>query len=253
MNERIDIPVIFSKSRYYKYYNDENSSNIILEGNMIIPKNLQNDKLIIFVHGSGSRKTSIRNQYLSHTLNKNGFSTLVFDLLTKEEQESDDFVESRLYNSRIGINLNKFNINLLTKRLLYVTEWMKTNYDKDWKIGYFAASTGTATALNSLKIYDDYNNENSDDKIEIKTLVSRSGRPDLISFNNSLFKKNKIPILFLIGENDDTVKKNTSKFTKNLLNFKIEIIKNANHLFEEKGQIEQVSLIANKWFLKYLK
>src|SRR6476620_7059353 len=102
--------------------------------------------IVIFAHGSGSGATSTRNQIVAKILNDDGLGTLLFDLLTKEEQESD-IRTLRIIHELPGVTLNKFKIKLLTERLDAVTQWVQNNNDtKNLKIGYFGAYTGDAAA-----------------------------------------------------------------------------------------------------------
>ena len=122
------------------------SNNFRLEGDLMIPDVQEVKGIIIFAHGSGSGKNSPRNQYVGRILNDTRFATLIIDLLTREEQDAD--VKAQKLNNKIpGIILNKFNIKFLAKRLVTITEWVKTNKQtQHFKIGYFGASTGTAAA-----------------------------------------------------------------------------------------------------------
>lgn len=128
-------------------------NSIKLDGILGIPKNAKG--IVIFAHGSGSSCFSPRNNFVANELRKVGLATLLFDLLTKEED--------LIYE-------NRFNVDLLANRLIAVTEWVKSNNEtKNLKMGYFGASTGAAAALQaSTKIED------------IKAIVSRGGRPDLV-------------------------------------------------------------------------
>jgi len=240
---------------------DSFGNSVFLEGCLTIPDerkgrdtNTNKNLLIIFVHGSGSSKDSPRNQYLAKELNKNSITTFLFDLLTKEEEDSDKKVE-KIQNQIPGLTLNKFNISLLANRLIMATEYLLEILPelKKYTVGYFGASTGVAasiiaaTALNPGLI--------------IKTIISRGGRADLVSANSSSssFQGNfqsikNIPLLFIIGEKDKVVLDLTSKFIKKYdieKNSKIQIVKNATHLFEEEGTLEKVGDMAVKW-LHYL-
>ena len=242
---------------------DSIGNNIMLEGDLTIPKfdnnilHLKRSTLVIFVHGSGSSKDSTRNNYLAQLLNNNNIATFLFDLLTKAEGESDNKI-AKIQNQVPGLTLNKFNISLLVDRLIKATNYIVESpelkrREKELNIGYFGASTGVAAAL--------YGYGKINEKISIKTIVSRGGRPDLIS---SIFNYNKkiieniknIPLLFIIGEKDKLVLDLTKNFLKNnklTNNSKIEIIKDATHLFEEKDTLEKVGKVAVKWFIEYLK
>ena len=120
----------------------EINASLSLEAILSIPKD--STSIIIFAHGSGSGATSSRNQIVAQILNDNSFGTLLFELLTKDEQESDIRTQNIICKIP-GLRLNKFNIELLTERLDAVTQWVQKNNDtKNLKIGYFGASTGAA-------------------------------------------------------------------------------------------------------------
>src|SRR3989339_615039 len=128
--------------------------NIELNGLLVVPKDAK--AIILFVHGSGSSRFSSRNQFVSEILNKNGFATLLIDLLTLDEEAIDDKTSEL-----------RFDIEFLARRLIGITNWLKLNYNH-LKIGYFGASTGAAAALIA----------SSQNKVPF-AIVSRGGRPDL--------------------------------------------------------------------------
>ncbi len=212
-----------------------------IEGNLTVPDN--SISLVIFAHGSGSGGTSKRNQAIAQTLNNHSYGTLLFDLLTKEEQEIDSRAQN-IVNKVPGIALNKFNIELLTERLDAVTQWVQSNNDtRNQRIGYFGASTGSAAALNAAASFRD-----------IKALVSRGGRTDLV--DQKTLSDVTCPCLFIAGGNDKKVIESNKKTMKDLIHVKdkkLEIVKGASHLFEEEGKIEQVAELASNWFKTYLK
>ncbi len=143
------------------------TGEVTLDGDLYIPE--QAVGLIAFAHGSGSNRISYRNQIVAKKLNESGIGTLLFDLLTDEEQQSDSMTQ-KIMCKIPGLMLNKFNIHLLTERLLGVTDYVVNNPDtKNLNIGYFGSSTGAAAALIAAS-------KNSD----IKAIVTRSGRVDLV-------------------------------------------------------------------------
>jgi putative phosphoribosyl transferase len=147
-------------------------ASTILEGNLTIPDNFSITKgIIVFAHGS--RSSSPRNEYLAKTLNKDGLATLLVDLLTKEEEEADNTTE-KIRRKVPELILNKFNVKLLSDRLLRITDWLlKTTYfeTNEFIIGYFGESTGAAAALIAAA-----------QRVNITgAVVCRSGRPDLVS------------------------------------------------------------------------
>ena len=197
---------------------------VVLKGNLFIPENAR--ALVLFSHGSGSSRLSPRNNYVAGVLQHEGLATLLFDLLTEEED--------RLYKTR-------FNIDLLTQRLIEVTEWIKTQKEtKGLQLAYFGASTGAASALSAAAYFGD----------EITAVVSRGGRPDLAM--SELYKVTA-PTLLIVGGWDKVVIVLNQKAYGNLrCERKLEIIPGATHLFEESGKLEAVAAVSAKWFTKHL-
>ncbi len=204
-------------------------NSIVLEGNLVIPEGAQG--IVIFAHGSGSSRHSSRNKYVAWKLQKEGFGTLLFDLLTAEE-ERIDMVTAHL----------RFDIDLLANRLVAVTKWFLINFvTENLNIGYFGASTGAAAALLAAK-------ENSN---AIKAIVSRGGRPDLAE---KALPDVKAPTLLIVGGNDFQVI-DMNQWALERLNVKdkeLKIVPGATHLFEESGALEEVAHLAGKWFKRYL-
>ena len=203
---------------------DLNVDSVKLKGNLRLADNSK--AIIIFSHGSGSSRLSIRNNYVASLLLDMGFSSLLFDLLTPKED--------LIYE-------NRFNINLLSDRLAKVTKWVSTNKEtKDLSIGYFGASTGAASALTAASMSDKY----------IKAIVSRGGRPDL-AFD--ILDKVKIPTLLLVGEKDEAVIELNKLAKANITGIcELKIIEGASHLFEEYGKLEIVAKLSVAWFNKYI-
>ncbi|MEO9278100.1 MAG: alpha/beta hydrolase [Nitrososphaera sp.] len=201
--------------------------SVILRGDIVFPKNPVG--IVLFVHGSGSSRLSPRNRFVADVLNQNKIATLLFDLLTAEEEEIDS-ISGAL----------RFNIDLLSDRLIKVTDWVLKNYGKlNLKIGYFGASTGAAAALVAA----------SEKSTMIHAVVSRGGRPDLAE---DKLGKVRCPTLLIVGGYDDVViDLNKEAMTKMNSEKKLVIIPGATHLFEEKGKLEDVSKYASNWFLKY--
>ncbi len=197
---------------------------LALKGNLSIPKNAIG--MVVFSHGSGSSRLSPRNNYVAKVLNENGLATLLFDLLTEDED--------RIYE-------NRFNIDLITMRLIDVTQWLQNQKEsKDLVIGYFGASTGAASALRAAAFY----------KNDIGAVVSRGGRPDL-----ALQELNEVtaPTLLIVGGWDhQVIQLNQKAYQELKCNRKLEIVPEASHLFEEPGKLQQVAEIAAEWFKKWL-
>lgn len=201
--------------------NDE----ISLKGNLNIPDKPK--AFVIFSHGSGSSRFSSRNRYVAEVLNTNNIATLLVDLLTIEED---------------SIYENRFNIDLLTERLIKVTNHiMQFPELKNLAVGYFGASTGAASALKAAAKL----------KGKIQSVVSRGGRPDLAG--DSLTKV-KAATLLIVGSLDTVViLLNNQAFDELNCKKEIEIINGASHLFEESGKLEKVAELAENWFSKHLK
>lgn len=201
--------------------NDE----ISLKGNLNIPDKPK--AFVIFSHGSGSSRFSSRNRYVAEVLNTNNIATLLVDLLTVEED---------------SIYENRFNIDLLTERLIKVTNHiMQFPELKNLAVGYFGASTGAASALKAAAKL----------KGKIQSVVSRGGRPDLAG--DSLTKV-KAATLLIVGSLDTVViLLNNQAFDELNCKKEIEIINGASHLFEESGKLEKVAELAENWFSKHLK
>jgi hypothetical protein len=208
-----------------------------IEGNLVIPDNPIG--IVVFAHGSGSTKNSLRNQMVSEKLNDSRIATLLFDLLSVEEQDYD----TKLENMEVkvpGTILNKFNILLLTKRLSMVTEWVG-NHPGTSKlhVGYFASSTGAAAALMSASRYN------------IVSIVIRSGRVDLV--DNGFLDKITSTCLFIVGGKEKLLVKVGNETLRKMgksKEKKLYIVKGASHLFEEQGAMEEVSEIATHWMVR---
>lgn len=199
-----------------------------LSGLLDIPEHSHG--LVIFAHGSGSSRLSPRNQFVASYLSKSNFATLLFDLLTPEEEEIDNLSGEF-----------RFNIQLLAERLAQVTAWaLKQPTLKKYKIGYFGSSTGAAGALIAASHYQK----------EISAVVSRGGRPDLAE---GYLQNVKAPTLLIVGSLDHQVIELNQDAQKQMETInKLEIIPGATHLFEESGTLEEVARVATEWFTKYL-
>jgi putative phosphoribosyl transferase len=231
---------------------NQSSPELFVEGNMVIPDNPIG--MVIFAHGSGSSKESPRNKKIASIFNIMRLSTLPIDLLTNEENEMDLRVQ-KIEDKIPGLVLNKFNIELLTQRLVTITKRLCNNKSLHVKnIGYFGSSTGAAATFLATSELSKINDKDGVYDINIKAIVSRGGRTDLISDTNIL-KHMNVPSLFIAGSKDYKIikinKKTMSEFNP-LTKSKMEIIDGASHLFEEEGKIEEVADIAGNWFLKFL-
>lgn len=202
-----------------------NVDSVVIEGELVIPQSTS--ALVLFAHGSGSSRFSPRNNYVAKVLQKGNIATLLIDLLSKTE----DLTYER-----------RFDIELLAQRLVKVTDWLREYPEtKNLKVGYFGASTGSAAAIKAAAV----------EKDEIYAIVSRGGRVDLAGDELS---KIKAPTLLLVGELDEfVIEVNELAYKKINSEKKLSIIKNASHLFEEPGALEEVAEQATNWFVKHLK
>ncbi len=201
---------------------------VTLEGNLDIPDGARG--IVIFAHGSGSSRFSPRNRYVANYLQKQGLATLLFDLLTHEEDEID----------RLTAHL-RFNIELLAERLVAVTDWVNMNPDtSEMDIGYFGASTGAAAALYAA----------SERAERTKAVVSRGGRPDLA---DRVLGDVKAPTLLIVGSMDTAVI-DMNKWALERLKSekKMKLVSGATHLFEEPGTLKEAARLAGEWFVKYM-
>ena len=200
-----------------------------IEGNLTIPSGA--DSIVLFAHGSGSGRFSTRNQYVARVLNESGIGTFLVDLLTKEEEEAD--TETGEY---------RFNINLLAERLVATTEWLKKNpATKSLAVGYFGSSTGAAAALIAATRFPK----------DVKTIVSRGGRPDLAI---QQLHKVHVPTLFIVGSRDtEVLELNKEAMAQVPAEKRLEVISGATHLFEEPGKLEEVAKMSAKWFSAHLR
>jgi putative phosphoribosyl transferase len=222
------------------------SDSLFLDAELNIPQAAKG--IVVFSHGSGSSRHSPRNKYVAAVLQKDGLATFLVDLLTPNEEGSDNRAQKISYKIP-GLVLNKFNINLLAKRLVSITDWILENPDvKELLVGYFGVSTGTAAAIVAAASNRHNNN--------IAAIVSRSGRPDLAGLDP--LSKIKAPILLIVGGNDDKriidLNKDALDKLKNVKkeNRKLVIVPSATHLFEEAGKLEEVARFATSWFKRYL-
>jgi putative phosphoribosyl transferase len=200
-------------------------SGIELEGDLEVPEGAQG--IVVFAHGSGSSRRSSRNQFVAGELQRAGFATLLFDLLTEDEDE--------LYQTR-------FDIDLLTQRLVGAVKWLGTQYEvSSLPIGLFGASTGAAAAMRAAAELQGH----------VCAVVSRGGRPDLAYEE---LKSVSSPTLLIVGGEDKEVLALNRVALRTLpisTTKKIEVVAGATHLFEESGALEEVASLAKAWFTAY--
>jgi putative phosphoribosyl transferase len=190
-----------------------------LEGHLHVPENASG--IVVFAHGSGSSRHSPRNRMVADVLNRARIGTLLFDLLTTEE-EAD--------------RTNVFDIDLLAERLLAATRWLMGSGRTAGPVGYFGASTGAAAALAAA----------ADLGKDIAAVVSRGGRPDLAG---SRLAEVVAPTLLIVGSRDRTVLDlNRLAQTELRCESRLEVVPGATHLFEEPGALDMVARLALDWF-----
>jgi putative phosphoribosyl transferase len=206
---------------------DTGISNIY--GTLMIPEEAWG--AVIFAHGSGSSRHNPRHKSVAETLHHVGLATLLVDLLTPAEEQVDQFTAQ-----------HRFDIDLLTSRLIAATDWVETKCSQyDFRIGYFGASTGAAAAFNAAAR-----------RPEIAAVVSRGGRPDLV---RDELTKVEAATLLLVGSLDvPVIDANLAAYEKLTRAYRreVSVIPGATHLFEEKGALEEVALLATQWFVRYL-
>lgn len=195
-----------------------------LGGHLTVPDDARG--LVVFAHGSGSSRHSPRNRFVASVLNKGGLGTLLFDLLTSEEEVD---------------RANVFDIELLGQRLFDVTRWLRDEPElAGLPIGYFGASTGAAAALRAAATPD----------AQVKAVVSRGGRPDLAGPH---LAEVSAPTLLVVGGRDDVVLGLNRQAQAALrCESQLEIVPGATHLFEEPGTLLRAAELARDWFLDHL-
>jgi putative phosphoribosyl transferase len=205
------------------------AGKVTLAGNLSVPKEATG--VVIFAHGSGSSRHSPRNQYVASVLREAGLGTLLFDLLTKNEEAED------MYRGHL-----RFNIRLLADRMVASTDWFATHTaaGRTLQLGYFGASTGAAAALVAATERRDL----------IHAVVSRGGRPDLAG---PALSQVKAPTLLIVGGNDiSVIGINREAFDQLRSEKQLVVVPGATHLFEEPGALDEVARLAAQWFLRHL-
>lgn len=204
------------------------AAGVVLEGDLVIPAAARG--LVLFAHGSGSSRHSVRNRYVAAALREGRLATLLIDLLTREE-ESVDLLTAHL----------RFDIGLLAKRLMAATDWLKADpRTAAHEIGYFGASTGAGAALVAAAQRPD----------AVGAVVSRGGRPDLAG---AYLAQVRAPTLLIVGGDDmPVIGMNEEAMARMRCEVELEIVPGATHLFQEPGALERVAKLARRWFLAHL-
>ena len=200
------------------------AGEVELDGELILPPSAKG--VVLFAHGSGRSRFSPRNTYVAEVLQQHGIGTLLFDLLTREED--------RDYETR-------FDIALLTRRLLAATVWLQSNpKTQTIHLGYFGASTGAAAALQAAEM-----------EHKIAAVVSRGGRPDLAG--EAALSRVTAPTLLIVGGADyGVIELNQQAYALMSCEKKLTLIPGATHLFEEPGTLQQAAHSAAEWFVQHL-
>jgi pimeloyl-ACP methyl ester carboxylesterase len=202
------------------------SGAVQLNGDLSIPVGAQG--VVLFAHGSGSSRHSPRNQFVARTIREAGVGTLLFDLLTKDEEAVD------VHTAHL-----RFDIGLLAERLIDATYWVKGEFDY-LNIGYFGSSTGGGAALVAAAELGD----------RVGAVVSRGGRPDLAG---DALPKVKAPTLLIVGGLDyPVIEMNKSALARMRCEKELKIVPGATHLFEEPGTLQEVARLAADWFQRHL-
>lgn len=200
------------------------AGSVRLLGRLTVPVGARS--IVLFVHGSGSSRFSPRNRYVADVLNQAGLGTLLFDLLSSDEE---------------GDRAKVFDIGLLSRRLAAATRWLRAEHGGDRRIGYFGASTGAAAALVAA----------AEPAAEVAAVVSRGGRPDLAG---DRLAQVRAPTLLIVG-GDDLQVLELNRRARRRLNAasRLAVVPGATHLFEEPGTLQAAAGLARDWFLTYLR
>lgn len=204
------------------------AEDVMLDGLLHIPHDVKS--IVLFAHGSGSSRLSPRNQFIARELQQQKIATLLFDLLTSEEDELD--TKTSQY---------RFDIPFLARRLELATRWILNNpVLKKLPMGYFGASTGGGAALVAAAKLANV----------VKAVVSRGGRPDMAG--DSLAYVQAATLLIVGGNDEHVIELNKEAYGRLICEKKLVIVPGASHLFEERGKLEEVSKLAKEWFGKWL-
>src|SRR5438552_4380106 len=202
------------------------SGAAILQGDLSIPVGAQG--AVLFAHGSGSSRHSPRNQFVARTIREAGVGTLLFDLLTSDEEAMD-----------IRTRHLRFDIGLLAQRLIDATYWLKGELD-NLSVGYFGSSTGGGAALVAAAELGD----------SVGAIVSGSVRPDLAG---DALPRVKCPSLLIVGGLDyPVIETNEKALARMRCEKELKIVPGATHLFEENGTLQEVARLAADWFQNHL-
>jgi len=204
------------------------AGSALLTGELKVPAKATG--VVLFAHGSGSSRHSPRNQYVARVIREVGVATLLFDLLTRQEESIDNYTREF-----------RFDIKLLARRLVAATNWLAAEKETNkLRPGYFGASTGGGAALVAAAQL----------KEKVGAVVSRGGRPDLAG---PALGRVTAPTLLIVGGLDGPViRMNEDAYAQLRCMKELKIMPGATHLFEEPGKLEEVARLAAAWFLRHL-
>jgi putative phosphoribosyl transferase len=211
------------------------AGGVVLDGELSLPHGARG--VVLFAHGSGSGRHSPRNQFVARSLQASGIGTLLFDLLTVQEEQVD-----------LRTRHLRFDIELLARRLAEAARWLDESarwiQDETGLValrpGFFGASTGGGAALVAAAALG----------ARVGAVVSRGGRPDLAG---AALANVQAPTLLMVGELDEVViQLNEDAYAQLRCEKLLKIVTGATHLFEEPGTLEQVAHLASDWFVRYL-
>ena len=199
-----------------------------LVGDLVVPEAARG--LVVFAHGSGSGRTSPRNQLVASALNDAKLATLLFDLLTPDEVAIDEVTRHL-----------RFDIGFLATRLVGAVDWTaQPESIAALSLGLFGASTGASAALVAAASRPE----------SVSAVVSRGGRPDLVM---KILDRVRAPTLLIVGGQDlEVVALNERAFRRLHGPREMVLVDRASHLFEEPGAIDEVSRLAASWFKRFL-
>jgi dienelactone hydrolase len=200
----------------------------LLQGDLRLPVAAR--RLVLFAHGSGSSRASPRNRSVAQALNEAALATLLFDLLTREEEAVD-----------AAIAHLRFDIAMLGERLVAVTDWVARQSELHaLPVGYFGASTGAAAALVAA----------AQRPALVRAVVSRGGRPDLAGL--ALHRVQAATLLVVGGRDPVVIQLNREAYGELSCEKELVIVPGATHLFEEPGTRDEVARLACAWFRRHL-
>jgi dienelactone hydrolase len=202
------------------------AATVQLEGELKVPEAARG--IVIFAHGSGSSRHSPRNQFVARMLRDAGSGTLLFDLLTREEEIAEQYTRHL-----------RFNIGLLAERLIQASEWLTHEMPGSVRFGFFGSSTGGGAALVAA----------AELGTAVAAVVSRGGRPDLAG---EALPRVTAPTLLVVGGLDtQVIALNRQAYNQLGCEKELRIVPGASHLFEEPGTLEEVARLAAEWFRKH--